>query len=425
MFAIEIPRRNNWQKRIKEVGYLADLFLDAKMPYWVEQLEKPFCYQFTSQEIDRIDKATQTVRELTLQLVNKIVTSTKYESYLQRLEIPQEFWEAIRVSWDRENPDDFELYGRFDGILIDDQFKILEYNADTPTFVCEFLHQWLWLEDMKRQKKLPEDADQFNSIDIALKKQFQFLAHQYGLLRRNPNKPEPLLHFTVMQDAPEDEDTVLFLMAMASEAGINSKLTYLEEIGFDENGCLVDQDNWIVTHLFKLYPWENIFKDEIVESRTSGKFPFRDAILIGNTKFIEPAWKALLSNKGIWVFMYEEFRECPFLLVSYFSDDLSTEAIQLRNRVHVEKPLISREGANIRISDPDPRIGDLCKRSGPYNGSTIIQEFFASSEFNGYYPAIGSWYIGEPCGIGIRADKSLITGNRSLFVPHYIGDLVL
>ena len=36
---------------------------------------------------------------------------------------------------------------------------------------------------------------------------------------------------------------------------------------------------------------------------------------------------------------------------------------------------------------------------------------------------IGSWLVAsQPCGIGIREDTSLVTGNNARFVPHIISD---
>ena len=40
--------------------------------------------------------------------------------------------------------------------------------------------------------------------------------------------------------------------------------------------------------------------------------------------------------------------------------------------------------------------------------------------FDGNYPVIGSWIIGDDAaGIGIREDDTPITRNTSRFVPHY------
>jgi glutathionylspermidine synthase len=51
----------------------------------------------------------------------------------------------------------------------------------------------------------------------------------------------------------------------------------------------------------------------------------------------------------------------------------------------------------------------------------IFQELFELPDFEGHYPVVGSWVIGqEPAGMGIREANSLITDNVSRFVPHLI-----
>jgi hypothetical protein len=41
--------------------------------------------------------------------------------------------------------------------------------------------------------------------------------------------------------------------------------------------------------------------------------------------------------------------------------------------------------------------------------------------FDGNYPILGSWLIGDfAAGMGIREDRTRITGDRSRFVPHAI-----
>jgi glutathionylspermidine synthase len=50
-----------------------------------------------------------------------------------------------------------------------------------------------------------------------------------------------------------------------------------------------------------------------------------------------------------------------------------------------------------------------------------FQELCKLPDFDGNYPVIGSWVIGQqPAGIGIRESHGLITNNLSRFVPHLI-----
>ena len=67
------------------------------------------------------------------------------EEVMQRLAIPEAFWDYIRTSWRNGEKN---LYGRLD-LSYDGTgpAKLLEYNADTPTSLYETgAFQWLWLE---------------------------------------------------------------------------------------------------------------------------------------------------------------------------------------------------------------------------------------------------------------------------------------
>ena len=50
-----------------------------------------------------------------------------------------------------------------------------------------------------------------------------------------------------------------------------------------------------------------------------------------------------------------------------------------------------------------------------------MQELVRLVAFDGNYPVIGSWLIGEAAGgIGIREDTTPITRDTSRFLPHII-----
>ena len=77
----------------------------------------------------------------------------------------------------------------------------------------------------------------------------------------------------------------------------------------------------------------------------------------------------------------------------------------------------SREGANVTFTGKD------CQNStgGPDGREGLVYQARAElPEFDGYYPAIGAWIVGdEPADIGIREDATPIATKRSRFVPHY------
>jgi len=114
----------------------------------------------------------------------------------------------------------------------------------------------------------------------------------------------------------------------------------------------------------------------------------------------------VLSTKAILPILWEMFPDHPNLLpASFRRSDFSGRC--------VAKPFHGREGAGIRILDR----GDQDKTDGE---PCIWQGFAPLPKFDSRHALIGSWIIcGEPAGIGVRDDLSPVTGNMSLFVPHY------
>jgi glutathionylspermidine synthase len=84
---------------------------------------------------------------------------------------------------------------------------------------------------------------------------------------------------------------------------------------------------------------------------------------------------------------------------------------------YVKKPILGREGANIQIFEHGKLF---LETPGPYDGPAVYQAIRPLPRFDGkYFPVVGSWIVnGWACGIGIREDENLITGNLSRFVPH-------
>ena len=150
------------------------------------------------------------------------------------------------------------MYGRLD-LSYDgtSPAKLLEYNADTPTSLYESsAFQWVWLEQAMELGLIPAGCDQFNSIHENMVKAFK----KFGI--------DDQLHLTACKGSEEDEGTVRYIEECAVQAGLETTFIFLEDIGIDENGYFTDLDDERITALFKLYPWEWIFKDEFGLSLT-------------------------------------------------------------------------------------------------------------------------------------------------------------
>lgn len=406
MKKVTLPERPHWRDHAREVGFsFADMH---DQPYW----DETSAYAFTLDQIenDLEDPSTQ-LHAMCREAVAHVLDS---EELMDRLAIPAQHRDLIAESWRRGDP---EIYGRFD-LAYDGQgpAKLLEYNADTPTSLYESAaFQWQWLEDQLAAGVLPAGADQFNGIHEALVARFAALF-----------APGSHLHFTAVSGNPEDYGTVEAMGWAAREAGLGAHYCDLEKIALSDEGQFLDAEDRVIAVLFKLYPWEDLLRDDYAQ-HISGS----------GCLFLEPAWKALLSNKGILPVLWQMFEGHPNLLPAFFEQDVADAlagrgdpAPQVADAFdrarpqlsagHVRKPILSREGASVAILQSGA-ILEQSANSAYADHPRIIQAYAELPRFDGFHPVIGAWIVGEACtGIGIREDRSRITQDLSRFKPHYI-----
>lgn len=366
-----VTPRSDWPALVESTGLLYHSH-DAE-PYWDESA----CYELTAAEVDRLEESARTLHFLCIDAAEAVIQ----RGWWDRLAIPEAAVPAILRSWER---DDFSLYGRFD-VAFDgiNPPKLLEYNADTPTALVEAaVTQWFWLQDV-----FPGE-DQFNSLHERLIEAW----------RRWSGTP---VHFSAMQKQLEDTQTVLYLRDTAQQAGVITQAVDVEEIGWHTTrNEFVDREGGAIARAFKLYPWEWMWHEAFAPHLHSDR-----------TIFIEPAWKMLLSNKGLLPILWELFPGHPNLLPAF--DDPAPLAGK-----YIQKPKLSREGANVRWVENNQVIDE---NGGLYGEEGCIYQSIAEPVcFDGRYPVLGLWIVDhEPAGLGIREDRRRITGNLSHFVPHF------
>jgi len=369
-----LPRKN-WEKKIEELGLT---FHQRTGAYWNEDV----AYVFGKGEIDSLEKAGNDVHQLCLDAIQKIIE----KDWFGRLKLDKKTSEQITASWKRRDPN---VYGRFD-FLYDGTSspKMIEYNADTPTSLLEAsVIQWKWFEE--RFISEHPAKDQFNLIHESLVDRWK----QMGL--------EGKIHFTTTFDAEEDIMNTTYLRDTATEAGFKTKYLSIDKIGIDKNhpDYFLGVNGEKIKNLFKLYPWEWLLNDENEKYIPKSK-----------TKFIEPIWKMLLSNKGILPILWELNQGHPNLLPAF-----ENQPNQLNG--FVRKPYLGREGQNVTIFEEGAEV----KKEGVYGEEGFIyQAQHKIKPFSGKYTTTGIWIVGdEAVGMGIREDESKITDNYSKFTPHY------
>lgn len=382
MRRLRVPPRPGWRDRIRAQGMLfADTVLPegGTTPYWDETA----CYEFDLAEVLRLEAWTEQLHAMCLHAARHVVEHSRYAEF----GIPAWAAEAVRRSW-REQPP--TLYGRFD-LWYDGSGppKLLEYNADTPTSLLEAsIIQWFWLTDTR------PGADQWNSMHERLIGAWRELAQDFA--------PGPL-HFawSNLEETYEDLITVGYLADTAQQAGLDVRITPMLDLAWDGRRFR-DSAGTPVSTCFKLYPWEWMLAE-----------PYgRPALEPGTpTTWLEPAWKLLLSNKALLAVLWELYPDHELLLPAYLDGPRGMTE-------YVAKPLLGREGANVRIvTTAGEQMTD-----GIYGAEgCCFQEFRALPCFDGNHMVLGSWMIGgESAGAGIRESTNLITDGYARFVPHYV-----
>lgn len=383
MHRLVCRERPNWKELAENLGF--SFHSPDGLPYWDESA----CYQFTLEQIEEhLEAPTQELHAMALGLVEDAVRD---EQLLERLAIPRAHWDYLRSSWQRR---DSAMYGRMD-LSYDGRgpAKLYELNYDTPTSLYESaFFQWVWLEQLRAAGELPGDVDQFNSIQDKLEAYFA----RVGGTR---------IHFTSTTGSDEDWGTVAYLCDIARQAGCDGHLLPIEQIGLTADQQFVDDNDEPIQTLFKLYPWEDLLNQ-----------PYAEYLRHSTTVFLEPVWKLILSNKAAMALLWERHPGHPNLLPTYV-DQRDTPLPP----GWVRKPFFSREGANIEIAQRD---GSLLRVDGPYAHQPVVRQALQPlPRFGEYHPVVGSWIVGDAAaGLGIREDDSLITQNRSRFVPHIILD---
>ncbi len=367
MERILITPREHWKSEVESLGFS---FHSLKNEiYWDESC----CYRFDLSEIKIIENATNEIETMCLALIDNIITHQRYHE----LNIPEYAWPVIETSW--KNWDKTKI-GRLDlGYNGIDPPKLLEYNGDTPVCLLEgSLVQKQWLDQVW------PNCQQFNSI-------------QARLVENWPSNNISQIHVAGRTEYSEILDNMNYLAKTMELKGIKTKLVHIDQIGW--NGVnLVDDKREVINNLYKYFPWEWMSEE------------FYNRALQTRINIMEPAWKMMLSNKGMMVLLWEMFPEHPNLLPSYF------DYKKLQGEF-VKKPLSGRGGVKITIHNSD-NVNAVFDESD--HRIYMYQQILKPANFENNFPVIGSWIInGQASGIGMREDITPISNWDSRFVPHF------
>jgi len=333
----------------------------ARDPYWNESS----AYEVNSAGMWQIEKASYELHSMCLEAAAEVVES---DDLLEKFGIPAALWPAIRHSWRTRETD---LAGRLDllwnGVTPP---KLAEYNADTPTVLVESAGaQRSWFLDFLSASQTGNAGkiSQFNVLQEALEAAFRELRDDYERTAGSEFSAEnPLtLIFTTQKPSADSEfleerSTMGYMYKRASSTGIPSEMVDIEEfdepVMFESILKASSVNNPVLAAslvIWKLYPYEWLIQEKLGLALTNPAF------LNGHTRWLEPAWKLVLSSKAMLAYLWEKHPGHENLLPAFYSFDhaemaASSEKVSLKHikgNEWVAKPRFGREGAGIMYSD--------------------------------------------------------------------------
>lgn len=378
--------RMGWQHTVESQGLvfaLTDKPDGTTVPYWNESAY----YQLTRGEVDYLEEVTEELHGMCKMVVRFVLEDP---ARLKDFHLDPTWAPYLRATLDEPS-----VYGRFDLAYSDlgrGHAKLLEYNADTPTGLVESsVAQWYWLQDVR------PTWDQWNSLHERLEAAWRDARQRF---RRAP------VHFAHSKADTSGEEwmTVAYMRDVAEQAGMETRGLQVEDIGWDATAArFVGLDGEPLDTVFKLYPWEDLITDGFGYHILGAPFA---------TRWVEPAWKMMLSNKALLAYLWEMFPDHANLLPAYLDGPRDMPE-------YVAKPLHGREGDGIVVVTAEGRQ----ERASEHYGSEgfLYQQYVKLHDFDGNYPVLGTWMVGDSAaGLGIRESDGPITDYYARFVPHAI-----
>ena len=437
MEAISIKKRRNWKRHVKDHAYHVDALTSMEEPYWVEALDNPFAIRFSMAEAGEIEDATCILWDACIRAMDSFFEDESpgaVDKRLEQLKIRKEYWELIKNSWAKENPEELALASRFDFAVTDSgSIKCMEINAETALLGCETVYQWNWLESYRSlfPRDLPGDTTQSNDYWDLIGIQWRKIVEEYDIRKHG-------ISFLVDERLEEDREYALQLIQILHDEvdpDIFGQIVTLRDdyaddetliqrgIAFSTEDGFVDHSNDRIPVLWKMYDWSD-FQNDMANDRSTDEFA--EMLGTGMTKVIEPLWKQVLSNKGFLCWLWKTQQETEarkYLLPTYFEGDTSTGATALLVSSYVRKPILGLEGVGVSIN---VLSGSMVSKPTLGYGAEgfVIQEYVELPKAYGVWNyMVGSWSIdGDAGGIIIRGDRNMVTGRHCLIIPHVVTD---
>ncbi len=379
------------------------------------------CYSMSRSEVDEIRNATEKVGQIYRKTAG-LLRNLDDETLLQ-LDIPEEVIPFIRT----KSISAEMLISRVDFVKTSDGLKVLEVNADTPTFEKEVFH----INAVAANHFGFEDPNEGYERDLAKTIHTTVTKSIHSLHKTE----DANIVFTSHGDHEEDRLTTQYLMEISE---LDARYVPLHKLQLwkesDTRLLLDDQEEPIDVLYRQTYPLEHLINDK--DPNTGAKVGVDLLQMIHDKSVIcfNPLSAFLLQSKAvqavIWG-LYEEqnpyytAEERQWIRTYFLPTYLDDTPFKERGVPYVKKPSFGREGDTVEVFDGTGKLVNADENRTYQSSIPVFQQFVTlpsttirtTKGLQKGHLLIGSFLIkGKSSAIGLRAGNE-ITDNKAYFLP--------
>lgn len=385
--------------------------------FWPDLNEEEYalydCFQITEEGVSSIREATRAVDSI-FRKTNRLLRTLPNET-LTLLGYPEASLPFIR---DKALPQE-TIIGRYDWIVKDGMLKLMEFNADTPTFIKElfdvngYVASEFGLNDPNSDAKAQLKTELRKAIVAAW--------------QRLGRDGTPKIVFTAHDDNIEDKWTSRFLQETLD---LPSEFVALHELLIDVNGVYTPSGERIDVLYRQTYPLEHLVDDRSPDGDLVG-IRLLELNQSKAVSLLNPLSAFLMQSKGVQALIWELFESETFfeeherdIIRTYLLPTYLEETPFLGQHDYVKKPAFGREGDSVILFTKDgaPFHKEVLQTYA--KETAVYQQFIelptrmtrtVSGTIETHY-MVGCFCLnGRPSALGVRAG-SMITNNQSYYL---------
>ncbi|MFN4214312.1 glutathionylspermidine synthase family protein [Exiguobacterium sp.] len=392
--------------------------LFGQIPYfWPDLNDEEYalydCLVYSAEEVERIREATRAV-DVVFHKANRLLRTLPDET-LRLLGYPEASLPFVRDKAIAQET----IIGRYDWIVKDGMLKLMEFNADTPTFIKELF-----------------DVNRFVTAEFGLCDpnegatellQTELRKAIVSAWQRLEKDGTPKIVFTAHDDNIEDKWTTRFLQETLD---LPSEFVALHELLVEHDGVYTPSGERVDVLYRQTYPIEHLV-DDLAPDGTRIGVRLLELNEAKHVSLLNPLSAFLMQSKGVQAFIWELYESDMFfdaterdIIRTYFLPTYLEPDPFLGQSAYVQKPAFGREGDSVILYDLDGTPFHKESLQTYANETAIYQQFNElptrmTNTVNGILEThymIGCFCLnGRPSALGARAG-SMITNNQSYYL---------